>query len=51
MKMLFLASRAFTPFRGGIERFSLTLGDRFVSEGQAWYLTFNNNCTLYGQEK
>ena len=37
MTILFLASRAFTPFRGGIERFSLTLGDRFVADGHAVY--------------
>ncbi len=37
MKILFLASRAFTPFRGGIERFSLALGDRFAVDGHAVY--------------
>lgn len=35
MKILFIANRAFAPNRGGIERFSIELGKRFVKDGHA----------------
>lgn len=35
MNILFVATHAFSPHRGGIERFCLTLGGRFAEDGHA----------------
>lgn len=47
MNILFLATRAFTLNRGGIERFSIELGKRFIADGnRVIYLSSVNDLTL-----
>lgn len=47
MNILFVATRAFSMNRGGIERFSLELGNRFVHDGLcAFYLSLVNDLSF-----
>lgn len=52
MTILFLASRAFSLFRGGIERFSIVLGQRFKSDGHnVIYLSAINDLSPTEEEE